>query len=140
MKKVLVFGTFDGIHPGHENFFAQAAALGNELHAVIALDSTVRKVKQKQPRFSQTERKNMVENHPLVKAAYLGDPDDKYRIIETINPDIIALGYDQRAFTDQLESELKARGIHARIVRLEAYHPELYKTSKLREEEWQSLS
>jgi len=24
MKKVLVFGTFDGLHPGHINFFEQA--------------------------------------------------------------------------------------------------------------------
>ena len=35
MAKVMVFGTFDGVHPGHENFFEQAKQHGDYLIAVF---------------------------------------------------------------------------------------------------------
>ena len=47
MKTVMAFGTFDLMHPGHEYFLRQAKKRGDYLIAVIARDSTVKKLKGK---------------------------------------------------------------------------------------------
>ena len=47
------------------------------------------------------------------------------------NPDIIALGYDQKVFVDSLEDAIKD---NVEIVRLAPFKPEIYKSSKLRVE------
>ena len=41
MKKVLVFGTFDGLHEGHKDFLRQAKQYGDHLTVVVGRDSTV---------------------------------------------------------------------------------------------------
>lgn len=131
MKKVLLFGTFDGFHPGHKDLFKQAASIGDELHVVIARDATVAAVKGRPPVHSENERKKVVDEQTGVTKTYLGYHDDKYQIIEEIMPDTIALGYDQRAFTEPLASELEKRKLNIQITRLEPYHPEKYKSSLL---------
>lgn len=133
MKLVLVFGTFDVLHPGHLNFFKQAKALGDELHVIIALDQTVLHVKSREPLQSEEARLRAVLDVDMVDYAYLGNRGDKFRVIEGIKPDIIALGYDQRSFTHNLELELKRRGVECEIVRLEGFFPEKYKSSMYRE-------
>jgi len=129
--RVLVFGTYDVLHPGHRDFFRQARALGDELMVVIARDQTVLEVKGRAPQHTETERLAAVEACPEVKQAYLGRLGDKYAIIEERQPDIIALGYDQGHFADRLPEELAKRGLQVKIVRLKAYKPELYKSSLL---------
>lgn len=129
--KVLVFGTFDGLHKGHEFFLSEAAKYGDELYVVIALDETVEKIKKRKPVYSETERLTKVQDYVAVYKAVLGHPGDKYKVIEEIRPGVICLGYDQTAFIDKLPAALKERGIDAKIVRLNAYHPEKYKSSLL---------
>ena len=133
MKKVLVFGTFDTLHPGHMDFFEQARSLGDELHVVVARDETVQLVKGNLPSQNETTRAGQVAQSKSVSKVHLGYVDDKYKIIEEIRPDIIALGYDQEAFVDALGQELEKRSIPADIVRLKPFHPELYKSSLLKE-------
>lgn len=133
MKKVLAFGTFDILHPGHLDFFEQAASLGDELHVVIARDETVSNVKGNLPDQNEQTRRAQVQDQPHVTKAHLGYLDDKYKIIEEIQPAIIALGYDQEFFVDQLETEVKKRNLNCKIIRLKPFHPELYKSSKLKE-------
>lgn len=133
MKKiVMVFGTFDGLHPGHEDYFRQAKEHGDELIVVVARDTTVVDVKGNLPARNQDDRLAAVSEHPLVDDARLGYQEDKYRVIEEVNPDIICLGYDQEAFTENLDAELARRGLSATIVRSEPFFPEMYKSSLLR--------
>ncbi len=133
MKKIaLCFGTFDGLHAGHEDYFRQAKDLADELYVVVARDGTVLDVKGNLPRSSQEERLHAVQEHPLVDDARLGYEDDKFRVIEEVKPDIICLGYDQEAFTENIDAELARRGLSADIVRCEPYHPETFKSSLLR--------
>lgn len=132
-KRVLVFGTFDVLHPGHRDFFRQARALGDELFVVVARDVTVQKLKGFTPQQSEQERIRQIQQCAEVTNAHLGREGDKYEIIEEIRPDIIALGYDQRHYADALPEELSKRGLSVKIVRLNAYHPEQYKSSLLRE-------
>ncbi|MFT7615793.1 MAG: FAD synthetase [Candidatus Woesearchaeota archaeon] len=131
--KVLVFGTYDVFHPGHNFFFEQALENGDLLIVVVALDKTVEQIKGSLPKNSQEKRLKCIQESKLVNKAILGHPGDKYAVIERINPDVICLGYDQNAFTDKLKSELAKRGLHPKIVRIDkSFFPEKYKSSILK--------
>ena len=131
MQTVLCFGTFDGLHLGHEDYFRQAKEYGGHLTVIVARDETVNAVKGRLPRATQDVRLQAVKAHPLVDEARLGLPGDKYQVIEEVKPDVIVLGYDQQAFTDTLEDTLRARGLSCKVVRAKAYKPDIYKSSKL---------
>ena len=131
MKKVLVFGTFDGLHPGHIDFLEQAKKQGDYLIAVVARDSTVLEVKRRLPKRNETERLENLKKSGLVNEAGLGSESGRYRVIDQIKPDVIALGYDQEAFTKDLPAALKKAGLTAKIVRLKSYQPELYHSAIL---------
>ena len=132
MKTVLVTGTFDFLHPGHLWFFRRAKRYGNYLTVVVARDQTAKKVKGRLPYHNERERLSMVKNMDLVDAAVLGKAGDKLAVVEKIRPDIICLGYDQRAFTENLRAELLKRGLRIHVMRLAAYRPQKYKSSIFR--------
>ena len=50
-------------------------------------------------------------------------------------PDVLSLGYDQTAFTENLAEKLKKKGLEVRISRIKAFHPEKYKSSILNKSE-----
>lgn len=128
MAKVLAFGTFDVLHPGHRYYLESASAYG-DLIVVVARDSTVMKVKGRLPLKSELER---LED--LLMAGYealLGSEGDKYAVLAEYRPEVICLGYDQTAFTEGLATACQALGLQARIVRIPAFHPEKYKSSLL---------
>ena len=131
MKKVIVFGTFDLIHPGHLNFFKQAKKHG-QLLVVIARDRNVLKVKGQKPRHSEKVRQKNIIKLKITQAVYLGNLVDPYKIIARVKPDVVALGYDQNSFSHNLKAELKKRNISAKIIRLQPYQPHKYKSSKIR--------
>lgn len=132
-KKVMVFGTFDYLHAGHENLFTQAAALGDMLIVVVARDETVHRVKGKNPDHPEKKRLAAVKANPFVTKAVLGELGDKHTVIRKYKPDIIALGYDQFVFTYTLKKTLIDANIDAEIVRLKPYNPEIYKSSLMRD-------
>ena len=137
MKKVLVFGTFDGLHEGHLDLFRQGLSISKGRQAylivVVARDSTIVKTKKRLPKFNENERLKTVQNCDLISEAHLGNEgDNPYKIIEEIKPDIICLGYDQTHFTDKLQTKLQEMGMsNIEIKRLTAYKPEIYKSSLL---------
>lgn len=130
MKKVLVFGTFDILHPGHEYFLKQAKGHGDELVVVVARDLTVKQVKHEFPVNNEENRLKAVQKLGYVNKAMLGSLDpDKYKIIEQIKPDIICLGYDQTAFISDLEAKLHEKGLKPGIIRINSHKPDKYKSS-----------
>jgi len=131
MKRVVATGTFDVVHEGHKYFLQKAKSLGDWLGVVVARDSTVERVKGKLPLRNQNERRRDVEMLQIADIVVLGYPDDKYQILEELAPDIIALGYDQQAFTENLSENLKKRGLSVEILRIDAYKPERFKSSLL---------
>lgn len=133
MKKVLVFGSFDLVHEGHKYFFREAKKLGDKLIVVVARDSTIREFKKHQPKFNEEERVNHIRDLELADEVKLGYDGDKWRIIEEIKPDIIALGYDQNSYTKGLKKGMKKRGLDIEIVRLKNYKPERYKSRLMKE-------
>lgn len=130
----MVFGTFDIVHRGHENFFEQARDLAKEPYLIVSVarDGVVTRLKGKAPRNSEKERLAEVARNPLVDRAVLGEEYGYIAHIAAESPDILALGYDQEGkYVENLESTLREAGLSPKIVRLKPFHPELYKTSKL---------
>ena len=132
MGKVVVFGTFDGLHPGHINFFEQAKKFGDYLVVVVGRDVTVNEVKGHFPKRSELLRLKAVKQCKLVDEAMLGNIGNPYEIIKKIKPDIIALGYDQNSFTKNLPDYTKKENLNIEIVRLKAHNPETYKSSLIK--------
>ncbi len=110
-------GTFDLLHMGHIYYLKEAKKLGDELVVVVACDATVRKMKH-EPVTPEKMRVNIIKELQVVDQVFLGKEDDMFEIVEKIQPDIIAIGYDQIHDKGKLKEELKKRGIEAEIVRL----------------------
>lgn len=132
MKKVLTFGTFDVLHPGHISYLTQAQNLADELHICVARDVTVKHIKNITPRQTEDERIFEIQSYFPDAVVYLGDTVDHMKIIDDVKPDIIALGYDQRSFTDQLEKYITDNTLSIEIVRLQSFYPDMYKSSRFR--------
>ena len=124
-KRVLCCGTFDYLHPGHIFFLEQAGALGTELYVVVARDENVKRIKGAYPDHSEKQRMARIAELDLAKEVQLGYPgNDFLKIVQEINPDIIALGYDQKA-----PPGLREAFLDCEIVVLRSHHPQKYKSS-----------
>lgn len=123
--RVLVFGTFDYLHPGHVFVLSEAAKLGDELFVVVARDKNVEKIKRIRPTHNEEERAAAIEALDYVSDVRLGYEEwgKHLQVLEDVQPDIIVLGYDQKAVIP--EGPWK-------VVRLEAFEPHKYKSSLLR--------
>ncbi len=131
-RAVMAFGTFDYFHAGHVDCLRQAKALGDSLIVVIARDETVKKVKGQAPSFNEKKRLRDVANCPYVDKAVLGSTEDKYAVIKKYHPNILALGYDQYAFTYGLTQFFIKEKLNIEIERLKAFEPQTFKSSLIR--------
>ncbi|MBU0706927.1 adenylyltransferase/cytidyltransferase family protein [Patescibacteria group bacterium] len=131
MKTVMVFGTFDRVHPGHEFLFSQAKKHGDWLVVLVSRDQTVLKVKGRLPKQNEKKRQQGIEQLESVDQVVLGSKSSPYTIFDSIQPDVVCLGYDQKTFVEGLADALKRKDIKAEIIRLGAYKPEKYKSSLL---------
>lgn len=122
MARVLVFGTFDPLHDGHRSLLQQAAALGEEVTVVMARDSYIRQVKQREPRLSAPKRRQELAGVPSVTSVIWGDewPNaEPYRLLRDLSFDVIALGYDQEPAEETVREQLLMYGKDTvRVVRL----------------------
>lgn len=129
----MVFGTFDIFHKGHLNFLKQAKKYGEYLIVVVARDATVKKVKGRYPLNNEKKRLAEIKKNNLVDKLLLGSLTDKYLVIKKYRPQIICLGYDQKFFVDNLKKELGRINLEkTKIIKLNSYKPEIYKSSKLK--------
>ncbi len=133
--RVMVFGTFDIIHPGHLHFFKQAKNLAkiSWLIVSIARDKNVLRIKHRLPEHDQKVRLGQIESLPVVDEVVLGGLKNHIPHIIKARPDIIALGYDQSAYVTGLSEELKAAGLKTKIIRLKAHKPHIHKTSIIKQ-------
>lgn len=132
MKKVLVFGTFDGLHPGHDHFLKEAKKLGDRLIVCLARNATVEELKGKPPVRGELERREALAESDSVDEVIYGDRElGTYQIITDTNPDVIAIGYDQQALKTDLERFLKEQGKQITLVTINSLEPERYKSSLL---------
>jgi len=133
MVRVMAVGVFDLLHAGHLHYVEQAKSLGDELVVVVAHDDTVRKQKH-EPVTNQELRCRMVQGLKPVDTAIIGNPPTMpiYEILETVKPDIIALGYDQKHSLDAIKNGLKENGWKdVEVIRVEGLADDLDGTRKI---------
>ncbi len=133
MTRVMAVGIFDLLHAGHLHYVEQAKSLGEELVVVIAHDETVRKQKH-EPVTGQDLRRRMVEGLKPVDQAIIGNPPGVpiFEILKQIEPDLIALGYDQKHSIDAIRKGLDQHGFeHVEVTRVEGLSDDLDGTRKI---------
>tara|TARA_B100000959_G_scaffold287381_1_gene371593 strand:- start:1300 stop:1758 length:459 start_codon:yes stop_codon:yes gene_type:complete len=133
MVRVMAVGIFDLLHAGHLHYVEQAKSLGDELVVVIAHDETVRKQKH-EPITNQELRRRMVEGLKPVDSAIVGNPPGVpiFEILITVEPDIIALGFDQKHSIDSIRKGLEEHGFgHVQVTRVEGLSDDLDGTRKI---------
>lgn len=131
--RIIVFGTFDGLHEGHLDFFKQARKLAERpfLIVSVARDTNVLKIKKKIPFLSEKKRVIFLKKCKLVDKVVLSGIKNHLPHIIRQYPDIIALGYDQKAYVKNLKKDLKNKGVLVKIVRLKSYKEKVYKNHLL---------
>jgi len=133
MKRVMAVGVFDLLHAGHLHYLEQAKSLGDHLTVVVAHDDTVR-VRKHEPVTGQELRRRMVEGLKPVDEAMIGNPPDVpiFDILPQVQPDVIALGYDQEHAEDRIRSKLDQLGYsHIEVTRVEGLSDDLDGTRKI---------
>jgi len=139
LVKVMIFGTFDGLHPGHLDFFRQAKMHGDFLVVSVARDTMVPQFKGRLPMFDERERLLLVKSCRFVDKAVLGDKrrEDFYLHIADEAPAVICLGYDQWATEGEVRENLDKVGLtKTKIIRLKPYRDETHKSSKMKSAAW----
>lgn len=134
MIRVLAFGAFDPLHEGHRDFFRQARALGDHLTVVVARDSSIRANKGYEPHQSEATRRAAVAAAEGVDEVIFGKKTaHKYEMLAELEFDVLALGYDQAPTEQEVRDQLARLGRQVvRVIRLQPFHPEKYKSTFIR--------
>lgn len=132
-KTVVIFGVFDGIHEGHSSLIKEAKKQGNHLVAIVARDEVVKKLKGKLPKYTEVERINSLLEVKDIDLVLLGDPEiETYNTLKEINPDVIYLGYDQKALFENINNVMEKGNLpKMKIIWGEPYKPDLFHSSIL---------
>lgn len=131
--KVMAVGVFDLLHAGHLHYLEQAKSLGNHLTVVVAHDDTVR-IRKHEPVTNHDLRRRMVEGLKPVDDALVGNSPEVsiFEILPIVNPDVIALGYDQEHAEDSIKQKLIQLGYeNIKVTRVEGLTDDLDGTRKI---------
>lgn len=139
MPRVLTLGTFDLPHPGHVALFRECRGLtrgDGHVYVAVSDDAFVARWKHKTPIMTCAQRATVVGSIRYVDGVVINDGTDQPALIESVEPDIIAIGADwrQRDYHAQLgitPAWLNDRGIE--LVYVEHEHSLDVSTSLLRE-------
>lgn len=137
-KTVLASGVFDLLHLGHVRFLEAAKKAGGKnakLVVIIARDSTVASTKSKKPIMPENQRRTLVQSLKVVDKAILGiEKFDIADVIKHVNPDVIALGYDQVQMENQVRKFVRDQNLDIEVVRIDKFDTEeLDSSSKIKQ-------
>jgi FAD synthetase len=127
MKKVMIFGTFDILHPGHIDFIKQSKKYGDHLSICVARDENIKKIKGRLPLNNLSERIKALKVKLLADDVFAGDKTDFFKVIAEKRPALICLGYDQKALG--LEKYIKDNKIKLEILRMKPFKENINKSS-----------
>jgi cytidyltransferase-like protein len=106
-KKVLVFGTFDELNPGHVRFLERAKQFGDVLIVLVPEDRFVVKYKGKPPLQTLRQRINTLRNLPLKPHVFEEDIRENWESLRGIRPEVIVLSAEQAGWRDRLAHMLQ---------------------------------
>ena len=133
MKKVLVFGTFDILHPGHLYFLREAKKQGEHLTVVVTPSSVVKQLKGKAPLFGENHRVATVKLMSFVDAVAIGDHTlSSFSVLKKYKPDVICFGYDQQTLEKYVNAYYKKTKEKIKFIHVKPYNPKTYKSGRLK--------
>lgn len=97
LEKKIVFtnGCFDLVHPGHIDYLANAADLGDKLIIGLNSDQSTRDIKgPNRPITDENSRSLVLASFSFVDAVVLFDEETPLELIKLVNPDILVKGAD----------------------------------------------
>ena len=124
-RKVMVVGTFDGIHNGHIHYLKEARKLGNHLTVLISKDKT----KWRLPplyKLPEKERANLVKALNLADKIILGSKKNPLEKILKHAPHIVAITKYHPVEHTLLESELRKNGSKTKVKLVKHYKKSVY--------------
>jgi FAD synthetase len=111
MKKVMAFGTFDGLHEGHLAFLKQARRCGDQVTVVVARDHIVKQLKGRPPKIEFRRRCELLRREAEVDEVVRSDLQlGTWKVLEKVEPDVIVVGYDQILLKKSLDSYIPKIG------------------------------
>jgi FAD synthetase len=135
-RVVLASGTFDLIHLGHVRYLEEAKKAGGrnaELIVIVARDSTVEKRKGKRTVMPEDQRRTLVESLKVVDEAILGFEGFSIdKVIEKINPDVVAVGHDQEGIEREVRKAIEEKKFKVQVAKIGRFgKKELNSSSKI---------
>lgn len=127
----MVFGVFDGLHPGHHFFLREAARHCETLIVVVTLSRIVETIKQRSPRQDYAERAETVQAFDPRLRVVPGDSVlGTWNVLREHAPDVLILGYDQHGLSQALPPQMDIPRVF-----IDAFHPDRYKSGLLNRSE-----
>ncbi len=128
--KIFVAGTFDPLHIGHQWLLWNATKKATEMTVVVATDITVRRIRGRDPFYSEEDRLVRLQEEmlPHTKIRLGREDGDFIQTLHEESPNILLLGFDQRADERLIKKEFP----DLEIFRAEKYFPEFFKSSHFR--------
>jgi cytidyltransferase-like protein len=117
VKVILCGGTFDIIHPGHLLTLGMAKSLGDVLVVIVSTDETAEKNRGRKTYNNEEKRLELVSSLRIVDFAMIGEKGNIYNTLIKINPDIVALGYDQIHNEKEIKEFAKSKGKKIKVIR-----------------------
>lgn len=109
-KRVITYGTYDILHPGHINLLKRAKALGDELIVMVSTDEFNQKEKKKDNYYKFEERKFVLEALKYVDAVYPEESwEQKEDDIEKYDIDIFVMGDNWKGKFDYLSEKCEVK-------------------------------
>jgi FAD synthetase len=135
-RVVLASGTFDLLHLGHVKYLEEAKKAGGknaELIVIVARDSTVEKRKGKRTVMPEDQRRSLVESLKVVDEAILGFEGFSIdKVIEKINPDVVAVGHDQEGIEREVRKAIEEKKFNVQVAKIGRFgKKELNSSSKI---------
>jgi len=132
MKKVMVFGVFDGVHEGHRHLFREAKQAGDYLITAVAPDEVAADLKGRLPELPLKERLVLVEQEEAVDLAATGDFETgTWAVVKKYRPAAVVFGYDQAAAENDFRAALLEFDWPVEVKTATAFEAEKYHTSLL---------
>ncbi|MBI5135315.1 adenylyltransferase/cytidyltransferase family protein [Candidatus Uhrbacteria bacterium] len=130
MKRGMVFGTFDSLHPGHQWFLERAREACDKLTVVVAQDHDVVLRKGRAPAQALNDRMSAIRLFLNDATVIAGDDQlGQWRILERYPIDVCILGYDQSELLSALTVYKTTYHRTFQIISFSPYHPDRYKSS-----------
>ncbi|MCD4760556.1 tRNA pseudouridine(55) synthase TruB [bacterium] len=124
VKKVLIFGKFDILHPGHIKLIKEAQKLG-EVTAVLESDKIIKSLHHSQVFYNQKIRQKNLENFGL--NIHVRKENTAQEILDNFCPDVLCLGEDQH-FLQKMFADIDG----SRVETIQLSQPTLFKSSRLK--------